>query len=80
MAENKIGSGRNCGLDLLKIIAMFCIVLFHFGDHGTIKIAYDMPLTLNWIALAVTSPFGAIGNCIFMFITGYFLCSCACRA
>ena len=75
MAENKIGSGRNCGLDLLKIIAMFCIVLFHFGDHGTIKIAYDMPLTLNWIALAVTSPFGAIGNCIFMFITGYFLCT-----
>ncbi len=67
-------SGRNYGLDLLKIVIMFCIVLFHFNDHGNVKLSAEMPLTLNWIALAFVSIFGAIGNCIFIFITGYFLC------
>lgn len=67
-------SGRNYGLDLLKIVIMFCIVLFHFNDHGNVKLTAEMPLTLNWIALAFVSIFGAIGNCIFIFITGYFLC------
>ena len=60
-------SGRNYGLDLLKIVIMFCIVLFHFNDHGNVKLSAEMPLTLNWIALAFVSIFGAIGNCIFIF-------------
>lgn len=67
-------SGRNYGLDLLKILIMFCIVLFHFNDHGNLKLTASMPITLNWTALACVSVFGAIGNCIFIFITGYFLC------
>ena len=65
---------RNNGLDLLKVLMMFCIVLFHFHDHGAVRITSDLPLTLNWCVLAGASIFGAIGNCVFMFITGYFLC------
>ena len=74
MSEIRIAAGRNYGMDLLKIITMFLIVVFHFSDHGTVTTTPQMPLTLNWAALAIARIFGAIGNCIFMFISGYFLC------
>ena len=73
--SNKLNSrDRNVGLDLLKVVMMFLIVVFHFSDHGNIKITSQMPLTFNWMLLAIARIFGAIGNCVFMFISGYFLC------
>lgn len=65
---------RQLGIELLRIICMLFIIVFHISDHGTILINDGMPITLNWMALALAHQGGAIGNCAFVIIGGYFLC------
>ena len=66
-------SKKNDGLELYRIFSMIFIILFHFSDHGAVKISADMPLTINWMLMAFFRCWGALGNCAFVFITGYFM-------
>lgn len=59
-------------IDLLRIICMFWVILFHFADHGTVDMA-TAPLTANWVFLAFCRAGGGIANCTFVLITGYLL-------
>ena len=62
---------RNYGLDLLKVIAMFWIIFFHFGNYSVLN--HAEPNTINWFLLAGAGLGGGVGNCIFVLISGYFL-------
>lgn len=68
---NELVTKRNYGLDLLKIIAMVWIILFHFGPYNILNT--ESIITGNWIILDFAGLGGAVGNCIFVLISGYFL-------
>lgn len=53
---------------------MFCVIMFHFSDHGVTVLKPEMPLTLNWLILSSARIFGGICNCAFVLTTGYFAC------
>lgn len=62
---------RNYSLDLLKIIAILMIVMFHYTYKGII---YNQLTNFNKIIYSIVFHFGEIGVNLFMLITGYFLC------
>ncbi len=64
---------RNYGLDLYKILCMFFVIAFHFSDHGNTIVSCSQDVTFSWCILAFSRVFGAICNCAFMLISGYFL-------
>lgn len=64
---------RQSNIELLRIVAMLMIIAFHFSDHATIKITSLMPLNIDWIVMSFARVGGAIGNCIFVLISGYFM-------
>lgn len=66
---------RNLGIELFRIVCMLLIIAFHMSDHGVISINSDMPITGNWLTLAFARLGGAIGNCAFVIIGGYLLCT-----
>ena len=61
---------RRSGIELLRIIAMFMIVAFHFTSH--VQWGGDMP-KLNTYWLELFGSFGRIGVSIFFIISGYFI-------
>ena len=63
---------RNSSIELLRIIAMFFIVLSHYSVHGGINIK-AMDFSFNKILLQIIS-LGNLGVMIFIMITGYFMC------
>lgn len=63
-------SDRKFGLDVLKIISMYGIILFHFANHSQIDL-YNVPLSWSWTFLAFFKLWGGIGDCCFVLITGY---------
>ncbi len=66
---------RNSNVELLRIIAMFMIVLSHICVHSNFQTG-AMPFSFNKLFL----QFGTLGNLgtdIFIIITGYFLCTSA---
>lgn len=72
---------RNSALELLRIIAMFIIIIHHFGVHG-IDPYFGKYLNENWtfhnlpwqyIFTQIVCWGGNLGNSIFILITGYFL-------
>lgn len=65
---------RNLGIELFRIVCMLLIITFHMSDHGVISINSSMPITVNWLTLALARLGGAIGNCAFVIIGGYLLC------
>ena len=65
---------RNSNTELLRIIAMFLIVISHISAHGLHFIGEDIADTFQKRVVQSFINFGAIGNCIFMLISGYFLC------
>ena len=65
---------RNLGIELFRIVCMLLIIAFHMSDHGVISINSSMPITGNWLTLALARLGGAIGNCAFVIIGGYLLC------
>lgn len=71
--EKQKDTGRIYGLDLYKILCMFFVLAFHFSFHGNVNVNCAQALTFNWAVLAVARIFGAICNCAFMLICGYFL-------
>lgn len=66
---------RNFGIELFRIVCMLLIIAFHMSDHGVISINSNMPITGNWLTLAFARLGGAIGNCAFVIIGGYLLCT-----
>ncbi len=66
---------RNLGIELFRIVCMLLIIAFHMSDHGVISINSNMPITGNWLTLAFARLGGAIGNCAFVIIGGYLLCT-----
>ncbi len=72
-AAGSVGEDRIYGLDLYKILGMLLVVAFHFSFHGNVIVNCAQELSFNWIVLAVARIFGAVCNCAFMLISGYFL-------
>lgn len=77
----KFPTQRNSALELLRIIAMFIIIIHHFGVHG-INPYFEKLLNANWTLYDVPWQYiftqfmcwgGNLGNSIFILITGYFL-------
>lgn len=66
---------KNLGIELFRIVCMLFIIAFHMSDHGVISINSSMPITGNWLTLAFARLGGAIGNCAFVIIGGYLLCT-----
>ncbi len=70
MKDNKIATdSRNYSLDILRIVAMFMIVLFH-ACCGPIN--YNFLNNFNKVIFSFLLHFGQIGVTLFMLITGYF--------
>ena len=70
MKNNKVATvSRNYSLDLLRIVAMLMIVLFH-ACYGPIN--YNFLNDFNKIIFSFLLHFGQIGVTLFMLITGYF--------
>lgn len=66
MSEKK----RNSSLELLRIIAMFLIILAHANQHGV----YFANKTFNSLLFgALFSHLGVVGNWLFFLISGFFL-------
>lgn len=63
---------RLSGIELLRLFAMFGIVLSHWGGHGSWQLESDNTYLYNKVFLQITQYLGEIGNCIFILITGYF--------
>lgn len=62
---------RNSSIELLRILAMFFVVLSHYSVHGQLE-AVDLPLSFNRILLDITVT-GNLGVDIFIIISGFFL-------
>lgn len=56
---------RDSRFELLRIISMFLIIIYHYGLYG------------NWnnssLKTQIFSPWGQIGVSLFVLISGYFL-------
>lgn len=63
---------RNSRIELLRIVAMFLIVLSHACVHGGFSLEY-VHVGTNRLFLQC-SPLGNLGVDIFVIISGYFLC------
>ncbi len=64
---------RDSNFELLRILAMFLIVLAHMSQHG-IWFAPQTKLNFNFVLHeSVFQPFGAIGNWLFILVSGYFI-------
>ena len=64
---------RQTGIELLRIVAMFWIIMFHFSDHGVVDMDTSN-LNMSWGILAFARIGGGLGNCVFVLISGYVLC------
>lgn len=66
---------RQSNLELLRIIAMFMVVIYHFAERmsGGGVTFEPSQITFNSIALRILASFGNTGNSIFVLLSGYFL-------
>ena len=72
---------RQSNLELLRILAMFLVVLVHYEAHG-VKHVSDPEMNMLWRSGSAVNQFfcqllapgGKIGVGIFFLLTGYFLC------
>lgn len=72
---------RNSNIELIRIIAMFMIISYHYVSHGVIQILsgtnyldvfWTKGSIVNKIFCSFMLPGGTIGVCLFFIITGYF--------
>ena len=63
---------RKSNIELLRIISMILIIIFHFSDWGKILDTYNINYT-NSLLGVIINPCGRLGVDIFALITGYFL-------
>ena len=70
MIEKQIYANRKSGIDLLRIIAMLCICIFHATQTFCSKFpteSTDSPV------ITALGNFGAVGNMLFIICSSYFL-------
>lgn len=66
---------RQSNLELLRIIAMFVIVMHHYVvNSGLIQVIYDNPYNFNSLLLLILGWGGKTAINCYIFITGYFMC------
>ena len=77
MEENNAGHTiRQSNYELLRIVAMFSIVIFHISRHGNWGnggVFFPEEMTINAFFLQSLLPLGKIGVDVFVLISGYFL-------
>ena len=80
---------RSSNIELLRILAMFMIIIFHISDHCVKVQLTDTASMLRMnnglfcepvfykklLLLSTFAPMGKIGNVIFITISGYFMVS-----
>ena len=66
----RLSKKRNSNIELLRIIAMFLIVLSHYAVHSGVNSA-SLPIGFNRFLLEA-SGLGGIGVILFVLITGYY--------
>lgn len=60
---------RESGIDLIKIIMMLWIVMFHMANHSMVDLI-SSPLSASWIFEAFCKIGGGVADCTFVLITG----------
>ncbi len=63
---------RDSKFELLRIIAIFGIILFHYSDHGCNSISPLNSLFINYNLQSLFRIGGGFGNIIFILLSGYF--------
>lgn len=85
--EKKLKKSRSSNVELLRVLAMFIIVLYHIVCHCVaLQLTdsesmnrmnngfFNKPYFYKRLFLLIAiSPFGQIGNAIFLIISGYFM-------
>lgn len=72
---------RNSNIELLRVVAMLMIVLYHIVCHCVnIQVTegglFNQPIFFkHLLILSAIMPLGSVGNAIFMLISGYFMAS-----
>lgn len=79
------GGGRSSSFELLRVIAMLGIVMFHITYHDILEQQlydpnyggyFNVPQFFNSMLLLTTlMTLGPLGNSLFLLISGYFTCS-----
>lgn len=64
---------RNSNLELLRIIAMALIVLFHYGIHGNSEQIFSADFSLNQTFTYFFCSWGLVGVYCFFYISFWFL-------
>mgnify|MGYP000218116417 CR=1 FL=1 len=65
---------RQSNLELLRIIAMFMVVIYHFAERMSGGVTFEpSQITFNSIAVRILASFGNTGNNLFVLVCGYFL-------
>ena len=70
------GAERQSNFELMRIIAMVLIVLYHtvrHGDWANGGLFYPDEITFNIVMLHATLPLGKLGVNLFVLVSGYFL-------
>jgi surface polysaccharide O-acyltransferase-like enzyme len=62
---------RNSVIELLRLIAMFAIVLHHYSIHGGMALAHG--ISCSTLTIAAGQSLGEWGVDVFVLITGYYL-------
>ena len=71
--KNLLKKERDSNLELLRIIAILLIIIHHVFNES-IRFPENSKIMFNYITLkSVYGLFGMIGNCLFIFLTGYFI-------
>ncbi len=64
---------RNSSIELLRIIAMLTVILYHWAWHGGIRTFSEFDFGINVVFMQFLLTLGRVGCCIFALITGYFM-------
>ena len=63
---------RKSGVECLRLLIMFGIVISHWGGHGNASVSSNYDNVLNLIWMQLSQYFGEVANCAFVLISGYF--------
>lgn len=63
---------RKSGIECLRLLVMFGIVISHWGGHGSVSLLECCNNIHNLVWLQLSQYFGEVANCVFVLISGYF--------
>lgn len=64
---------RNSSIELLRLIAMLMVLLYHWAYHGGIRTFAEYDFGANIVFMQFLLTLGRTGCSIFALITGYFM-------